>query len=128
MSEERKAEIAANWKRAEDSIAAAKLLAEAGFHDFVASRAYYAAFHAAAAALLSEGISFRTHAGVLNGIHHHFVKPGRLSRDLGRGLSWMAELRAIGDYGETRHVPEPEAREAVETAERVIAALKQLVK
>ena len=127
MSEERKAEIAANWRRAEDSIAAAKILAEAGFYDFVASRAYYAGFHAAAAALLSEGISFRTHAGVLNGIHHHFVKPGRLSRELGRGLNWMAELRAVGDYGETRHVPEPEANEAIKTAERIVAALKQLV-
>jgi rhodanese-related sulfurtransferase len=50
VSDEKKAEIAANWSRAEDSIAAAKTLVEAGFYDFAASRAYYAGFHAAAAA------------------------------------------------------------------------------
>ena len=57
MTEDRKTEIAANWSRAEDSIAAAKMLADSGYYDFVASRAYYAGFYAAAAALLTEGIS-----------------------------------------------------------------------
>lgn len=128
MSDEKKAEIAANWSRAEDSIAAAETLMEAGFYDFAASRAYYAGFHAAAAALLSEGISFGTHAGVLNGVHQHFVKPGRLSRELGRNLNWLAELRAVGDYGETRHVPEQEANRAIETAEVFVAALRELLK
>ena len=64
---------------------------------------------------------------MINGVHQHFVKPGRLSQELGRSLNWMAELRALGDYGETRHVPEAEADEAINTAERLLAALKQLV-
>ncbi len=127
MTDKRKAEIVANWSRAESSIAAAKTLAEAGFYDFVASRAYYAGFYAAAAALLSEGISFGTHSGVINGIHQYFVKPGRLSRDLGRSLNWLAELRAVGDYGEIRHVPEREARKAIEAAERFVEALSPFV-
>ena len=103
------------------------MLAKAGFFDFAASRAYYAGFYAAAAVLLSEDIGFGTHAGVLNGIHQHFVKPGRLSRELGRSLNWMAELRAVGDYGEIRHVPKPEAYEAIEKAERLVTALYRFV-
>ena len=48
-------EIAANLERAEASIQAAKDLAEGAYYDFVASRAYYAAFYAATAVLLCEG-------------------------------------------------------------------------
>jgi len=44
MKPEREQEIAANLKRAEQSIQAAKDLAAGGYHDFAASRAYYA-FH-----------------------------------------------------------------------------------
>ena len=47
-------EIAANLQRAEASIQAAKEMATRGYHDFVASRAYYAAFYAATALLHNE--------------------------------------------------------------------------
>jgi len=47
-------EIAANLERAEQSIQAARQLASGGYYDFAASRAYYAAFYAATAVLLSE--------------------------------------------------------------------------
>jgi uncharacterized protein (UPF0332 family) len=49
-------EIAANLQRAEQSVQAAKELVDKGYHDFAASRAYYAAFYAATAVLLSEGV------------------------------------------------------------------------
>jgi uncharacterized protein (UPF0332 family) len=42
-------EIAAHLERAEASIQAAKELASKSYYDFVASRAYYAAFYAATA-------------------------------------------------------------------------------
>jgi uncharacterized protein (UPF0332 family) len=58
-------EIAANLERAEKSIQAAKELAASGFDDFAASRAYYAAFYAATAALLNEGMEFSRHSGVI---------------------------------------------------------------
>jgi uncharacterized protein (UPF0332 family) len=48
-------EIAANLERAEQSIPAARQLASGGWYDFAASRAYYAAFYAVTAVLLSEG-------------------------------------------------------------------------
>ncbi len=44
MMPEHEQEIAANLERAEQSIQAAKDLAVKDYHDFAASRAYYAAF------------------------------------------------------------------------------------
>ncbi len=62
-------EIAANLERAEQSIHAAQDLAAKGYHDFAASRAYYAAFYAATAVLLHEGLDISKHSGVIASIH-----------------------------------------------------------
>ena len=52
-------EVKANLERAQESLRAAQLLYEAGHWDFAAARAYYAAFYAASAALLSEGMEYQ---------------------------------------------------------------------
>jgi uncharacterized protein (UPF0332 family) len=52
----RQEEISANLERAAESIDAAKELASLEHFDFAASRAYYAAFYAATALLVSEGL------------------------------------------------------------------------
>lgn len=119
-------EIAANWERADESLAAARTLLEEEYPDFAAARAYYAAFYAATAALLTEDYRFAKHAGVINGVHLHFVKTGRLPREVGKSLNWLAEIRIIGDYGETRRVPSGEAHRAIETAIQLIEALRSL--
>ena len=51
-------EITANLERAEQSSKAAQELLRQGYHDFAASRAYYAAFYGATAVLLNEGLDF----------------------------------------------------------------------
>ena len=53
MTPEYEQEIAANLERAEQSIQAAKDLTVKGYHDFAASRAYYAAFYGVTAVLLN---------------------------------------------------------------------------
>ena len=52
-----------------------------------ASRAYYAAFYAASALLLNEGIDTSKHSGVIALVHQHFVKSGKLSKDQDRNLN-----------------------------------------
>ena len=49
-------EIKANLERAAESLRAARLMLDGSFFDFAASRAYYAAFYAATALLLNEGL------------------------------------------------------------------------
>ena len=52
MTSDSAQEIEANLQRAESSLDSAKLLFESGHADEAASRAYYAGFYAATAALL----------------------------------------------------------------------------
>jgi uncharacterized protein (UPF0332 family) len=64
MTADQDAEIRANLKRADEALGAAKALLSGEYYDSVASRAYYAAFYAATALLLSEGLEFSKHSGL----------------------------------------------------------------
>lgn len=120
-------EIRANLLRADESIAAAKLLFREKHFDFAAARAYYAAFYAATAALLSEAKEYQKHSGVIAGIHQFFVKTAKIDRKHGKNLNWLFELRSIGDYGDTRHVPQEDAERAIDVAQEIVEAIKDLL-
>ena len=120
-------EIAANLDRAEASIQAAKELFEGGYYDFVASRAYYAAFYAATALLLSEELEFSKHSGVIASVHQRFVKTGKLDTQHGKDLNWLFELRSVGDYGAVIHVSQQDADRAIEVAESFLKAATSLI-
>jgi len=120
-------EIAANLERAENSIQAAKELAASGFYDFAASRAYYAAFYAATAALLDEGLEFSKHSGVIASVHQRLVKTDKLDRQQGKDLNWLFELRNVGDYGVTVHVSQQDTERAIQVAEGFLRVIKSLL-
>ena len=127
MTPEYEQEIAANLERAEQSIQAAKDLSIKGYHDFAASRAYYAAFYGATAVLLNEGLDFSKHTGVIASIHQRFVKTGKLSTEQGKDLNWLFEIRNVGDYGGTAHVSPAQAERAIQAAESFLAAVRSLL-
>lgn len=119
-------EIAANLERAAQSIEAARDLAIKGYYDFAASRAYYGAFYAATAVLLSEGIELSKHSGVIASIHQRFVKTGKLSKEHGKDLNWLFEMRSVGDYGGIAHVSQQQADHATEAAANFVDAINAL--
>jgi uncharacterized protein (UPF0332 family) len=120
-------EIAANLQRAEQSIAAARILASGGYDDFAASRAYYAAFYASTAVLLGEGLEVSKHIAVIASIHQRFVKTDKLDMEHGKTLNWLFELRGIGDYGGMAHVSRSEVIKAIDAAEKFLEAIKPLL-
>jgi uncharacterized protein (UPF0332 family) len=120
-------EIRAYLQRAHQSIQAARQLVTGGYDDFAASRAYYAAFYAATALLLSEALELSKHSAVIASIHQRFVKTGKLSEERGKTLNWLFELRSVGDYGGTAHVSGPQAKQAIEAAEEFLSAVKSLL-
>ena len=80
-------EVVELWQRAQEALRTTQTLLTAGFPDFAAARAYYAAFYAGSALLLAEGKTFRSHRGVMALIHRDYVRSGRLPVDMGRVLS-----------------------------------------
>ena len=120
-------EISSNLERADTNLQVARELLDKGYYDVSASRAYYAAFYAASALLLNEGIDTSKHSGVIALVHQQFVKSGKLTKEQGRNLNWLFELRSVGDYGVSLHVGLDDARRAVSTAQDFIEAVKALL-
>lgn len=120
-------EMSANLDRATQSIQAAKELVRMGYYDFAASRAYYAAFYGATAILLNEGLDFSKHSGVIASIHQRFVKTGKLSKEQGKDLNWLFEIRNVGDYGGVARVSRPQADRAIQAAEGFLQTVKLLL-
>ncbi|NOX63574.1 MAG: HEPN domain-containing protein [Chloroflexi bacterium] len=127
MNHQHEQEIHASLERANASIQAAKTLLANAYPDFAASRAYYAAFYAATALLLSEGLKYRRHSGVIAAIHREFVKTGELSQEQGKHLNWLFELRNVGDYGMTLHVTSETAESAIAAAQDFLDAVQTLL-
>lgn len=121
------AEISSHLDRAETSLQAAQLLLANGLANDAVSRAYYAAFHAASALLLSRNLTFKSHTGVLRAISLNLVKPGILDKRYGRDLNWLAELRQTADYGEIRNVSSQDAEDAVNISAQFLQQVRQLL-
>jgi uncharacterized protein (UPF0332 family) len=120
-------EISSNLERAETNLQVARELLDKEYFDVSASRAYYAAFYAASALLLNEGLDTSKHSGVIALIHQHFVKNGRLNKEQGKNLNWLFELRSVGDYGVSLHVVQQDAQRAVNIAEDFFEAVEALL-
>jgi len=127
MSSTLRREVVELWHRAQEALRATSTLLAAGFSDFAAARAYYAAFYAASALLLAEGKAFRSHRGVVALMHRDYVRTGRLSVDMGRILSTLSDLRSVGDYGGAAHVSHAEASIALIESQQFLEAIRSLL-
>ena len=108
-------------EQAQASLDAARVLLEAGYHGFAASRAYYAMFYAAQALLLSLGLSFSKHSGVIAAFGQHLAKPGSVPTHLHRYLIRAMEVRQAGDYGVAGDVGPEESAAPLGRAEEFLA-------
>ncbi len=100
------------------------LLKQKEFEDAI-SRAYYAAFHAAQAALLTEGLTASTHQGIVNLFGLHFVKTGKFEKKMGRFLSNLKDDRENCDYEIYSSVDADVAQNAVQEARQFLSAIQQ---
>ena len=106
-------------ERARQELAAAELLADHDFSAPAVSRAYYAAFYAAEAALLALGETRSKHSGVVAAFGQLLVRDRRLDEQAGRLLRSLFERRSQADY-EFARIPAEEARAALADARRVV--------
>ncbi|MBI4473266.1 MAG: HEPN domain-containing protein [Acidobacteria bacterium] len=101
-----------------------RLLAQRDFEDAV-SRAYYAAFYAAQALLLSEDLESRSHGGLVDLIGLHFVKTGKLEKKFGRYLSNLMEDRQQSDYNLFSGLEKEDAEQSLEEAKAFVAEIRR---
>jgi len=111
--------------KSEQSINAADLLLRDGYHDFAASRAYYAMFYAVEALMLDRDLSFSKHSAVIAAFGKHFVKTGVFDSRFHRSLLNAFDLRNAGDYGITHTACEEKVNQTIAEAGELLAEIKR---
>lgn len=124
MDESTRALIQAHLEKARQKQEAAAALLKTGFFEDAVSRAYYAAFHAAQAALLTEGQQPDTHKGLSTLFGLFFVKTGRIDKRLGRFLANLKDDRETSDYEVLGWVDKEGAEKAIEEASEFCEAIE----
>lgn len=92
-----------------------------------ANRTYYAAFHAARAALYAAGEVPRTHTGIERRFALHFVRSGRIAPEVGRALGSAEELRFLADYDEGADIAPADVRAVLAEVERFVGAVETIL-
>ena len=118
--------------RADRALRSANLLIADGDIAGAVERAYYAAFHAARAALLSRGYGQtdgqampKTHDGLTGKFSQEFVKTGDIPMEIGIALKQIENRRNIAEYSGDRIEPEV-APEILAKAACFVSAIKEM--
>ena len=109
--------------RSEKELGAARVLADGGFSEQAVSRAYFACFYAAEAALLSLGETRSRHSGVIAAFSKLVIKDGGLDPGAGAILRSLFEDRNQADYRFLEAPPET-AKSAISRASEFVDAVK----
>ena len=113
--------------RSRQELEAARVLVREGFGEQSISRAYFAAFFAAEAALLVLGETRSKHSGVISAFGKRVVRDGGLDESVGRLLRSLFERRNQADYGSASLTLE-EAEVALRDAEQYVDAVAAWIK
>jgi uncharacterized protein (UPF0332 family)/predicted nucleotidyltransferase len=113
-------------QHARRSLLTARELVESD-HYAAANRAYYAMFHAATALLLSEGLAFSRHRGVIGAFNARYVKTKKLPAALGSALDGAFRMRNAADYSYREPVAPADVKRVVAEAGEFVAASEALL-
>ena len=124
----RAATAASYLRKAARALDEAKLLVDAAKTEGASSRAYYAMFDAAHAALFAVGrelpdAHIKTHGTLISEFGKGLVLTGYIDAQFGRALNRAHDIRLLADYN-AEPPPLEDALWLVEQAEAMIAAVK----
>jgi uncharacterized protein (UPF0332 family) len=85
-------------QRARQTLEDARLLANASRWNPCVNRLYYACFYAVSALLLQGGLSSSKHTGVRSLFNRHYVRTGKVPKELAPIYNDLFERRHEGDY------------------------------
>lgn len=114
-------------KKAEETLHDAGILFGSGSYFGAVNRIYYTVFYAARALLAIKGLDSPKHSGVIALFNKDFVKTGEVSKDLGKILSDMFEIRSAGDYEDGKIFSKDEVGDYLIKSETFLAGIKQVL-
>lgn len=119
--------ISEEWQRALTTVKAANILASQQLWEDATSRAYYAAFHATQAVLLTESLQPKSHQGTLHLFNYHFVKSGRLDPKYTQILARAAKYREEADYRHAMTFTEDQTTQTIREVHQFLDGMNQFL-
>ncbi len=92
------------------------------------NRLYYACFYAVLALFAKHEINSHTHSGVKTQLTLHFVKTGKLGKNLGMLYTDLFDFRQKGDYGDFFDFEEENVINLFPQVEQFIQEIETLTK
>ena len=114
-------------QRARETLADARILADAGRWNPCVNRLYYACFYAVSALLIQEGLSSTKHTGLRSLFNRHFVKTNKVPKDKARIFNDLFERRQEGDYVDFVNFEESQVLPWLPEAEAFVQNLADLI-
>lgn len=114
-------------EKSEKTLTEARKAAEMQMWATAANRLYYAVYYAVSALLLKQGVGVKTHEGVIQMFGLHFVKTGKVQKDVGRMYSDLFNTRLTGDYDDTFDLEEKDVMPKLDNAEHIIRVVKDCI-
>ncbi len=113
--------------KAQRRIDSAQDLLKMGHFNEAISRAYYAFFDAAQAALLSKKLFAKTHRGVEILFSKHFIDSGEFPKEIGRWLGRAREAREEVDYNLWKEYSKEQAEAAIKAAKKFVQEVQKRI-
>ena len=121
-------EVQAHLGKALRRLKVAQGLHRQGEYEDAVSRAYYAIYHAAHAALAAEGFRPQTHRGLTNLFGLHLVETGKLPKKLAKYMRNVRDDREEGDYEIYSVIDQETSQTALREVEEFIRAIQEFLK
>jgi uncharacterized protein (UPF0332 family) len=114
-------------QRARQTLEDARILANASRWNPCVNRLYYACFYAVSALLLQNGLSSSKHTGVRSLFNRHYVRTGKVPKELAPIYNDLFERRHEGDYMDFVDFEEAQVRPWIGRAEQFIDHIASLI-
>lgn len=89
------------------------------------NRLYYSAFYAVSGALLSTGLSSKTHKGIKALFHEHLISSGKIDNNYAALYSKLFTLRHEADYLDFPEIETNEIKKLLEQTSLFISVIKK---
>lgn len=124
----KKLNIAVEWEKSKEVFREAEVLLQQKMAAGALSRAYYAAFHAGKAVLLTEGLEVKSHQALGRLFSLHFVKTGKFDVRYSRILSKAQKYREEADYSSEFVFTQADAEERLKEVKEFLVGVETFLK
>lgn len=128
MEEHIRAYAQLRLERAREELETARDNIAHGHFRAAVSRAYYAVFYMASAALFSQSVQRTKHSGVESAFSQYLVKPGDIEPEFSRLYQRARRQREEADYADEPNIDETTARQTLAEAERFVDRLERFLR